>query len=160
MTKLKEKLRVYLDNCCYNRPYDDQSQQRIAEEAQAKIKLQDLIRSGEIELATSYMTAYENSVNPYDTRRRNIHFFQDRYATVHVLETLDNEVSHRATSIERTGVKHKDACHVVCAILAECDFLVTTDDRLLKYRTDEIKLIKPQELVARMEAENNGYEHG
>lgn len=22
-------MRVYLDNCCYNRPYDDQSQMRI-----------------------------------------------------------------------------------------------------------------------------------
>ena len=30
-------LRIYLDNCCYNRPYDDQSQIRISLEAQAKI---------------------------------------------------------------------------------------------------------------------------
>ena len=25
-------MRIYLDNCCYNRPYDDQSQIRISSE--------------------------------------------------------------------------------------------------------------------------------
>ena len=29
------KLRIYLDNCCFNRPYDDQSQLRISLETQA-----------------------------------------------------------------------------------------------------------------------------
>ena len=29
--------KVYLDNCCYNRPYDDQTQLRIELETKAKI---------------------------------------------------------------------------------------------------------------------------
>ncbi len=37
-------VRVYLDNCSYNRPYDDQSQMRIHLETQAKIHIQDMIR--------------------------------------------------------------------------------------------------------------------
>ncbi len=37
-------IRIYLDMCCYNRPYDDQSQMRIAMEAQAKIYIQDMIK--------------------------------------------------------------------------------------------------------------------
>lgn len=32
-----KKIRVYLDNCCFNRPYDDQSQIKINLEAQAKL---------------------------------------------------------------------------------------------------------------------------
>ena len=44
---------VYLDNCCYNRPYDDQSQLRISLETQAKLQIQSMIRSKEIELASS-----------------------------------------------------------------------------------------------------------
>jgi len=28
-------VKIYLDNCCYNRPFDDQSQQRIFEETNA-----------------------------------------------------------------------------------------------------------------------------
>jgi len=31
-----ERLKIYLDNCCYNRPYDDQSQLKVSLEAQAK----------------------------------------------------------------------------------------------------------------------------
>ena len=47
--------RVYLDNCCYNRPYDDQTQLRISLESQAKLHVQELIREDRLELASSYM---------------------------------------------------------------------------------------------------------
>lgn len=36
-------MKIYLDNCCYNRPYDDQSQLRIHQEAEAKLYVQDMI---------------------------------------------------------------------------------------------------------------------
>lgn len=45
-------MRVYLDNCSYNRPYDDQSQMRIHLETQAKLHIQDMIRQEQIELVT------------------------------------------------------------------------------------------------------------
>ncbi len=32
---------IYLDNCCFNRPFDDQSQLRIKLETEAKIRIQD-----------------------------------------------------------------------------------------------------------------------
>lgn len=48
-------IRVYLDNCCYNRPYDDQTQLRILLEAQAKIYIQGMIRNDELELDFSYI---------------------------------------------------------------------------------------------------------
>ena len=44
-------MKVYLDNCCYNRPYDDQSQLRISLETQAKLQIQSMIRNKDIELA-------------------------------------------------------------------------------------------------------------
>ena len=68
--KLKRRLdmRVYLDNCCYNRPYDNQSQLRISLESQAKLHVQGMIRDGEIQLASSYMLIYENSKNRSETK--------------------------------------------------------------------------------------------
>jgi hypothetical protein len=39
-----KKLRVYLDNCCYNRPFDDQEQRSVQLETQAKLWIQDLIK--------------------------------------------------------------------------------------------------------------------
>ena len=78
MGKTKET-RVYLDNCCYNRPYDDQSQVRISLESQAK--------------------------------------------------------------------------------LAEADYLVSTDDRLLKYQTNDLQLVTPIEFLNKWEEIENDNEY-
>ena len=55
-------MRIYLDNCCFNRPFDDQSQIRIRLESEAKLKIQEEIRSGKIQLIWSYILDYENSM--------------------------------------------------------------------------------------------------
>ena len=33
-------MRVYVDNCCYNRPFDDQSQSKVLIETEAKLLIQ------------------------------------------------------------------------------------------------------------------------
>ena len=76
------KIRIYLDNCCYNRPFDDQSQLLVSMEAQSKMFIQSMIKKGVFELTTSYMLRYENSRNPYDMRKENISRFIDTYETV------------------------------------------------------------------------------
>lgn len=105
-------MRVYLDNCCFNRPYDTQSQMRISLETQAKLYIQDLIKNKELELVTSYMLRFENEQNPYEMRRQ--------------------------------------------AIIAGCDCFLTTDIRLLKYRTDRIVIEDPIDFIQRWEGEQNG----
>lgn len=65
-------MKLYLDNCCFNRPFDDQSQLRILLEAEAKLRIQENIRSGTFELVWSYILDYENSQNPFRERREQI----------------------------------------------------------------------------------------
>jgi hypothetical protein len=43
-------VRVYLDNCCLNRPFDDQRQMRVRLEAEATLCIQEHIRRGVLEL--------------------------------------------------------------------------------------------------------------
>jgi len=136
-------LRVYLDNCCYNRPYDDQTQIRISLEAQSKLYIQDLIRQGKIELASSYMSNYECSKNPYIMRRETILSFMETYTKVYISEKSQDAVETAAKAIVETGVKFKDACHVAAAIYGTCDYFISTDDRLLKYQSDKIILLSP-----------------
>ena len=45
---VSHKIRVYLDNCAYNRPYDDQSQFKIELETLAKLKIQRMIKDHQI----------------------------------------------------------------------------------------------------------------
>lgn len=54
-------MRVYLDMCCYNRPYDDQAQLKVAMEAQSKLHIQNLIKTGKLELIGSYILDYDLS---------------------------------------------------------------------------------------------------
>ena len=39
-------MRVYLDNCCYNRPFDPQTDLRIHLETVAKVRVQTLMKRG------------------------------------------------------------------------------------------------------------------
>lgn len=76
-------MKLYLDNCMFNRPFDDQSNIKILLEAEAKLKIQERIRSGLYELVWSYMLDYENEKNPFRERREQIAKWR-KYARVDV----------------------------------------------------------------------------
>lgn len=147
------KVRIYLDNCSYNRPYDDQSQMRIYLETQAKLHIQDMIRKGDLELVTSYVLDYENDRNRSLQKKMAIERFIREYSSVYVSDRNKNEIRKYADVIMKTGVKEKDAYHVACAIIAQCKYFITTDDRLLKYYSEDIYLVTPGEFIRRMEAD-------
>ena len=71
-------MRIYLDMCCYNRPYDDQSQIKVALETQSKLYIQSQIKEQKIDLVSSYMLRYECSNNPFEMRRNTIFDFIDQ----------------------------------------------------------------------------------
>lgn len=146
-------MRIYLDNCCFNRPYDDQTQIRISLETQAKLYVQDLVKQGKIELAASYVLWYENSQNPYETKRQAIGEFIQRNSTEYIDIDESDKIKAKAEEVMSTGIKMKDAYHVACAVYAACDYFLTTDDRLLKYRTDEIQMLNPIDFVSRLEGD-------
>ena len=52
-----------------------------------------------------------------------------------------------------TNMKFKDACHVASVIYAGCEYFISTDTRLLKYHSKEIKMVTPIEFVIEMEDE-------
>ena len=45
------------------------------------------------------------------------------------------------------GYALKDAVHLACSIIAECDYFITTDKRVLNYKTDKIKIVNPINFV-------------
>ena len=139
-------MKVYLDNCCYNRPYDDQSYLRISLESQAKLFVQHLIREKKLDLVTSYVLDYENSRNPHTTRRDTISDFFNN-AVEYVGAENNDEILEIAKKIQATGVKTADSCHVACAEFANCDYFLTTDDRILKYKSDKVTILNPIKFI-------------
>ena len=144
-------MRIYLDNCCYNRPYDDQSQFSVNLESLAKLHIQTQIRNGEYELATSDMLYYEVQQMPHESRKQAIEAYIEEFSSVHVGYERQEMVESKAAKIMQSGVKYKDACHVASAILAGCSFFLTTDKRLLKYSTEEITIVNPVTFINQAE---------
>ena len=58
-------MKIYLDNCCYNRPFDNQKHIVIRLETEAKLFIQDQIRQRNIDLVWSFVLDYENNSNPF-----------------------------------------------------------------------------------------------
>ncbi|MBO4401715.1 MAG: hypothetical protein J5809_07700 [Selenomonadaceae bacterium] len=150
-------MRIYLDNCCYNRHHDKKVSDEIVADKNAVIAIQKEIIKKNIELATSFMLHYENNQNS-NLRNRNYNdFFMRNYRTIYVgvdnLEELKPEVEKMLAA----GIKIKDAYHIASAIVADCDYFVTVDKKLLKYISKEVKIVSPTEFVKIM-AESDCYD--
>ena len=141
-----------MDNCAYNRPFDDQHQMRIFLEAQAKLQIQRLIADNRLVLACSYMSLFENKDNPHEERYLSIADFF-KHASLFVNYDKAEKVEIKAAEIMDCRIKHKDAIHIACAIEAACDYFITTDDELGKrYTGNEIIICGPVNFVKVLEA--------
>jgi predicted nucleic acid-binding protein len=120
---------LYLDLNCFNRPFDDQSQDRIAREAAAVFSLLHRIVDGLDQLAWSAVLEFENSQHPLMDRRTEIARWAHR-AVVNV--AISDRVSARAQTLTEAGFGALDAAHVACAEAAACDCLLTCDDRFMR----------------------------
>ncbi len=130
---------VYLDNCVFNRPFDDQSSIRIKLETEAKLYIQNKIIEGRLKVLWSYILDYENEQNPFEERKNAIREWK-QFA---ILDIEENErVLQKAKELVSYGLKAKDALHVACAIEGKADYFITTDDKILK------KIEKLREITA------------
>ncbi|NMW18805.1 MAG: PIN domain-containing protein [Chlorobiaceae bacterium] len=122
-------MRIYLDMCCFNRPYDDQIQSRIRIETEAKVVIQHKIKNIECELIWSSILDFECSKNPFEEHRMAILNWRNIASTMIMIDT---SVLERARNLISIGVGKYDALHVACAIAGGAELFVTTDDRLIK----------------------------
>ena len=140
-------MRVYLDNCCYNRPFDEQIQLRIRLETVTKLAVQLLMATGAVEYAWSKALDYEISFNPFPKRRTSILWWRDGAAEY--VDTTE-EIIDRGEQIERLGIKPKDALHLASAEKANCDFFLTTDKGILKKVSSlgKMKVVNPIQFIS------------
>ncbi len=120
--------RVYLDICSLKRPFDDQRQVRVREEAMAIATLVARAEAGEIALVRSPAHLIENDANPREDRRLAAALWIDGAA---VDVPLDTEAEARAAELVALGFGPLDALHLACAERAGTRWFVTCDDRLL-----------------------------
>jgi predicted nucleic acid-binding protein len=127
---------LYLDLNCFNRPFDDQSQDRVARETAVVFSVLQRIVDGIDHLAWSAVLEFENSQHPLRDRRTEIARWVQR-AVVNV--AISDQVSARAQALTEAGLGELDAAHVACAEAGACDCLLTCDDRLIR-RAQRVQL--------------------
>ena len=146
MLKVNHVTRIYFDNCCYNRPFDDQSNVLVRLEADAKLHIQELVKDRKLELVWSFVLDYENSANPFADKRERILAW--RNLAVHHC-TYSTQIAKKAESLMQLGLKQADASHVACAILSQADYFITTDKRILNKTITEIQVVNPMTFIER-----------
>jgi len=121
--------RVYLDVCCLNRPFDDQTQDRIHLEAEAVVLILARFQAGEWEWVSSEAVDFEVDQLPDATRRANV---QRLLGHAQLTVPVTQAETERMQQLVALGFRSMDALHIACAEVAAADVFLSTDDRLLR----------------------------
>jgi predicted nucleic acid-binding protein len=122
-------MRIYLDTCCFNRPFDNQAQHRIQVESQAVLLILDQESQGLVTLVGSEVLASEVSAIQDEERRARVEVLTAT-ASIHVRST--DAIRLRGHELEKLGFGGYDALHIASAEAAPADVLITTDDQMVK----------------------------
>lgn len=123
-------MKLYCDMNVYNRCFDDQSQLRIRLETTAIEGIFELAERRSLELFWLFMLEYENSLNPHEERKEWAALLSGLcVSTIGPSPRILTTARGLTKSVELTP---RDALHVACAEIGECDFFVTCDDDLIR----------------------------
>ena len=142
-------LKLYLDNCCYNRPFDDLSNQKNYIESQAIIVILDLYKKDKLDIYKSKILDYEISQMKNSRKKSKI---LDVYSSLqsNYIDTT-NEIIERAEELKKYNIKEKDALHIAYAEYGDLDYFITVDKILInatfKVNDLKIKVSNPIEFI-------------
>jgi len=145
-------MRIYLDCCSLQRPFDDRSQPRIAIEAEAVLVILALCESDRLKLISSDALLFEIGRIPDQNRK------DDTLAILEIAKEaveLTTKMESLARRFGALGLKPLDALHLAFASGSKVDYFCTCDDKFLKKAKsfDKIntKVVSPTELVMELD---------
>ena len=123
-----KQMRIYMDNCCYNRPYDDMRYDMVRMEAEAVILIIDMCEKNGWELYTSDVLLDEiNNIPNLFRKQKVLQLYHS--ATNHI--ELSGEILERGKDLERFHIRPYDALHLASAESVDVDVFLTTDRKLI-----------------------------
>ncbi len=132
-------MRIYLDVCCFNRPFDDHTQDRVRLESEAILTILNHCETKNWILIGSEVIDIEIFKIPDDNRRQRVEILsamKEKYINI----GEDTEV--RAIELEKLSFKSFDSLHIACAEKGKADVLLTTDDNLLQKSLQNKDILK------------------
>lgn len=146
---IRKTLYCYLDACCLNRPFDDQTQDRIRIEAESVIILLKISLTGKIKLIGSDVLKHEISKTPDPVRKSQLLSLSKYISRFYSLNDVIIELSRK---LQNSGFGAFDSLHIAVAEKSGVDIFITTDDKILKiYRRNpdllNIRIENPANIV-------------
>lgn len=121
-------IKVYLDNCVYNRPFDDQTIERIFIEARAFYIIIKWIEEGKMIIIDSDALEYENGLTSSPDKRRRV---KQSLSLAKEYVRLSDFLIERANEIINLGFRDMDALHIAMAEGGKANYFVTCDDDII-----------------------------
>lgn len=139
-------MRIYLDVCCLNRPFDDQAQDKIRLESEAVLTILSRGQIGIWSLLNSAVIDIEVAKISDNDRRQKVELL---CSNLQFYIVVDNEIENRARKLGKLGFTLFDALHIACAEKGQADILLTTDNGFLRRasRNQEILKVKVENPV-------------
>lgn len=122
-------MKICLDACCLNRPFDDQSQPRVHLEAEAILLILEKLRQREWHWIGSEILFHEIEQNPDLENRQRVLSLTS--TATRVVEITDKLLAC-AEELENSGFDSYDAIHLASAEQGKVDAFLTTDDSIIK----------------------------
>ena len=138
-------MRIYLDNCCYNRPFDNQAQQRINDETESIFRV--ISQKGNVIIGSDTLILEMAQIKDIDLQLDVMAMYSQ---TIKEEVSTSEEVEKIADSIMSESSIHKmDALHLASAIVGKAEIFLTVDDKLIKSCSKlklNMRVINPTEM--------------
>lgn len=150
-------MKIYLGVCCLNRPFDDQTQDRVHLESEAVVLILQRFRPGNWEWISSEALNFEVRQTPDIERRQRVESLL-RYTDRTIL--MEASVVNHACELKAIGFGVYDALNLAFAEHSNAAIFLTTDDKLLRLArgcTSQINVMADNPLVWLREVIENEY---
>ena len=147
----EKMLKIYLDNCCYNRPFDVLTQERLRLESEAIVSIVKLAENNQIRILGSKFIEIEMNNNRNELKKMKS---QNLYQIIHEDIPLTLEVEARSEEImNSSNIRLFDSLHIAIAESAGVDILLTTDDKFEKMASNldlKLRVMNPLKFILEM----------
>jgi predicted nucleic acid-binding protein len=124
-------MKLYLDSCCYNRPYDDQTQEKIHMEGEAILAIISKCKQTDDEIVGSSALDLEIDQNSDIEKKEKVKYFYEQ--TVTSKTEYSASIFKRVQELsEQTNIRTLDRFHLSFAENSNVDILLTTDTKFEK----------------------------
>ena len=121
--------KIYMDVCCLNRPFDNQSQVRVHLESEAILQIIEFSKNGKLNWFNSDVIEFEiDNIENEDKKEKVLTLLELSTSKIE----LNDGIIKKSKDIQKLGLSPLDALHVAVAIFIQVDVFLTTDDKMEK----------------------------